>query len=199
VKLPDFWMEDRVSWFKLAEGQFSLQKVVDQVARYYHMLFSLSQDAFWLIQHMLHEEIGPDSYDNLRTSLLVSHFLSNYQKMERIMKLRPLGHCKPSVMLAGILEYCPVGKLAPPCSPTCFFSSFLVILVCSCAPSLPEDLMVLAAAQASCPDCQWVPSSSSLRVSTFKMQDTSTGWDGQSWTVFCGPAAVAVGGCERKD
>ncbi len=28
---------------------------------------------------------------------------------------------------------------------------------------------------------------------------THTGWGGQSWTIFCGPAAVAVGGCERKD
>ncbi len=26
-----------------------------------------------------------------------------------------------------------------------------------------------------------------------------TGWGGQSWTIFCGPAAIAVGGCERKD
>jgi hypothetical protein len=26
-----------------------------------------------------------------------------------------------------------------------------------------------------------------------------TGWGGESWTSFCGPAAVAVGGCERKD
>ncbi len=25
------------------------------------------------------------------------------------------------------------------------------------------------------------------------------GWGAQSWTIFCGPAAVAVGGCERKD
>ncbi len=24
-------------------------------------------------------------------------------------------------------------------------------------------------------------------------------WGSQSWTVFCGPTAVAVGGCERKD
>jgi hypothetical protein len=29
--------------------------------------------------------------------------------------------------------------------------------------------------------------------------EASTGWGGQSWTVFGGPAAVAVGGCERKD
>ncbi len=66
------------------------------------------------------------------------------------MKLRPLGNCKPSIMLGGILEYCPVGELAPPCSP---ISSFLVIFVSSCAPSPPVDLMALAAAQAFCPDC----------------------------------------------
>jgi hypothetical protein len=30
-------------------------------------------------------------------------------------------------------------------------------------------------------------------------QNKYTGWAGQSWTIFCGPAAVAVGGCEQKD
>jgi hypothetical protein len=30
-------------------------------------------------------------------------------------------------------------------------------------------------------------------------QPAGTGWGAQSWTVFCGPAAVAIGGCERKD
>jgi hypothetical protein len=33
VKLPDFWTEDRVSWFKLVEGQFSLQNMVDPAAQ----------------------------------------------------------------------------------------------------------------------------------------------------------------------
>ncbi len=26
-----------------------------------------------------------------------------------------------------------------------------------------------------------------------------TGWGGESWTTFYGPAAVAIGRCERKD
>jgi hypothetical protein len=26
-----------------------------------------------------------------------------------------------------------------------------------------------------------------------------TGWGGESWTIFCGPASVAMRGCERKD
>jgi hypothetical protein len=112
VKLPTFWTEDPVSWFRLAEGQFTLCIVTDPVVRYYHVLSSLSQDAVRLVRHVLHEDTGPASYDNLRTSLLSSHSLSNYQKMERMMRLPPLGDRKPSVMLAEMLEYCPAGKSA---------------------------------------------------------------------------------------
>jgi hypothetical protein len=54
VKLPGFWTEDPVSWFRLAEGQFALLYVTDPVARYYHALASLSQDAVRLVRHVLH-------------------------------------------------------------------------------------------------------------------------------------------------
>jgi hypothetical protein len=110
VKLPGFWTEDPVSWFRLAEGQFNLRNVADPVALYYHVLASLPQDAVRLVHHVLHEDTGPLSYDNLRTSLLASHTLSNYQKMERMMRLPPLGDRKPSVLLAEMLEYCPAGE-----------------------------------------------------------------------------------------
>jgi hypothetical protein len=42
IKLPAFWTEDPVSWFRLAEGQFTLRNVADPIARYYHVLSSLS-------------------------------------------------------------------------------------------------------------------------------------------------------------
>jgi hypothetical protein len=112
VKLPAFWTEDPVSWSRLAEGQFALRNVQDPVACYYHVLSALSQDAVRLVRHVLHKDTGPTSYDNLRTSLLSSHSLSNYQKMERMMRLPPLGNRKPSVILAEMLEYCPAGESA---------------------------------------------------------------------------------------
>jgi hypothetical protein len=110
VKLPSFWTEDPVSWFRLAEGQFTLCNVTDPVARYYHVLASLPQDAVRLVRHVLHKDTGPLSYDNLCTSLLASHTLSNYQKMERMMRLPPLGDRKPSVLLTEMLEFCPTGE-----------------------------------------------------------------------------------------
>jgi hypothetical protein len=65
-----------------------------------------------LVRHMLQEDTGPNSYDNLRTSLLSSRSLSNYQKMEKMMGLPPLGDRKLSVMLVEMLEYCPAGESA---------------------------------------------------------------------------------------
>ncbi len=59
VKLPPFWAEDPVSWFRLAEGQFARRNVADPVAHYYHVLSSMSQDAVRLVRHVLHQETGP--------------------------------------------------------------------------------------------------------------------------------------------
>jgi hypothetical protein len=52
VKLPAFWTEDPVSWFRLAEGQFAFRNIKDPVVRYYHVLSSLSQDAVRLVLHV---------------------------------------------------------------------------------------------------------------------------------------------------
>ncbi len=77
------------------------------------MLAALSVDSVRLVRHVLHDDTSPESYDRLQASLLASHSLSNYQKMERMMRLPPLGDCKPSVMLAEMLEYCPAGESTP--------------------------------------------------------------------------------------
>jgi hypothetical protein len=102
-----------------------LRNVANPIACYYHVFSSLSQDIVCLVRHVLHEKTGPDSYANLRTSLLASHSLFNYQKMERMMRLSPMGDRKLSVMLAEMLEkmleYCPAGE-----STTAVFAYFLL-------------------------------------------------------------------------
>ncbi len=100
IKLPPFWPEDPASWFRLAEGQFTLRNIANPVTRYYHVLAALSDNSVCLVWHVLHDDTCPESYDWLRVSLLASHSLSNYQKMERMMRLPPLDDRKPSVMLA---------------------------------------------------------------------------------------------------
>jgi hypothetical protein len=87
-----------------------LWNVVDLIACYYHVLAALSVDSVCLLRHELHEETGPDSYNQLRSSLMASHSLSNYQKIERMMLLPPFSDCKPLVMLAEMLMYCLAGE-----------------------------------------------------------------------------------------
>jgi hypothetical protein len=131
IKLPPFRPEDPVSWFRLAEGQFALRNMADPITRYYHVLAALSADSVRLVRHVLHGETGPDSYDQLRTSLLASHSLSNYQKMEHMMRLPLLGDRKPSVLLAEMLEFCPAGE-----SSTAVFAFFFL-------QRLPREIRVL--------------------------------------------------------
>ncbi len=49
IKLPPFWPEDPVSWFRLGEGQFALRNVADPITRYYHVLAVLSADSVRLV------------------------------------------------------------------------------------------------------------------------------------------------------
>ncbi len=62
---------------------------------------------------------------------MASHSLLNYQKMERVMRLPPLGDRKPSVLLAEMLEFCPAGE-----SSTAVFA--FLFLQC-----LPREIRVL--------------------------------------------------------
>jgi hypothetical protein len=131
IKLLPFWTENPVAWCHLAEGQFALHNVIDPITRYDHMLAALSTDSVRLVRHVLHVETGPDFYDQLRTSLMASHSLSNYQKMERMMRLPPLSDRKPTVLLAEMLEFCPAGE-----SSTAVFA--FLFLQC-----LPREIRVL--------------------------------------------------------
>ncbi len=57
-------------------GAATLRNVVDLITCYYHVLSSLSQDAVHLVRHVLHEETGSDSCNNLRISLMASYSFS---------------------------------------------------------------------------------------------------------------------------
>ncbi len=130
--LPGFWPEDPASWFRLADGQFALCNIADLVTRYDHILAALSVDTVHLVRHVLHDETGPESYNQLRASLLASHSLSNYQKMKSMMRLPPLGDHKPSVMLAEMLEFCPVGESAMAVFALLYLQGFLGRFECCC-------------------------------------------------------------------
>jgi hypothetical protein len=82
------------------------------VTHYYHVLAALSVDSVRMVQHGLYAETGPESYAQLRASLMVSHSLSNYRKVERMMRLPPRGNRESSMILAEMFEFYLVGEMS---------------------------------------------------------------------------------------
>jgi hypothetical protein len=69
----------------------------------------------------------------LKAALIASHVLSNYQRVEMLAKIEPLGGRHPSEMLTAMLELCPRGEEGS----TFFFFFFL--------QRLPREIRVLLA------------------------------------------------------
>jgi hypothetical protein len=110
VRLPPFWPSNPAAWFANADGQFALRGIVCQRARYYNALTALPESTVNLISDLVENVAPEDAYDQLRARLAAAHQLTDYQKVEQLYALPPLGGRKPSEMLAEMVRVCPRGE-----------------------------------------------------------------------------------------
>jgi uncharacterized membrane protein YgcG len=111
VKLPPFWPSNPAAWFANADGQFALRNITDQRTRYYNVLTALPESTVNLIADLVESEDLPvDAYFQLRARLNAAHTLTDYQKVEQLFALPPLGARRPSEMLAEMVRLCPRGQ-----------------------------------------------------------------------------------------
>ena len=80
IKLPSFWSDKAASWFSLAEARFRTYGITGEQAK---------------------------SDTILKARLLDAHQLTDYQKIDSLLKMEPLGARRPSELLAAMLEACP--------------------------------------------------------------------------------------------
>ncbi len=106
IKLPAFRPNNIISWFAMAEGQFVLRNVNDELIRYYNVLTALPEATINFVEAPL----PADPYTQLRARLLVAHQLTDYQKVEFIKKMPSLGAQNPSELFAEMLRVCPRGQ-----------------------------------------------------------------------------------------
>jgi hypothetical protein len=131
IRLTDFWCDAPVAWFKSTEALFKLRGVTDENIKY-----SLLLTAFCKIKHLIgdnDDEPAADAYRQLKAALVSSHMLSNYQKVEMLAKVEPLGGRRPSDLLNDMLELCPKGEEST------FFFCYLFL------QRLPREIRVLLA------------------------------------------------------
>jgi hypothetical protein len=108
LRLPPFWSDTPRSWFTMAEAQFRLRNVVDDNDKYLSVVTALPREAFHMVAHIVErEEQQDDAFQQLKAALVTSHVLSDYQRVEQLSKVEPLGGRRPSELLATMLEICP--------------------------------------------------------------------------------------------
>jgi hypothetical protein len=120
-------------WFTMAEAQFMLRRVTSGVDRYCHVLTTLPCSSYRLISHLVEDIPSEESYTVLKEALMQAHQLSDYQRVELLSKVEPLGSRKPSDLLAAMIELCPRQHLDSP-----FFLYFFL-------QRLPREIRVLLA------------------------------------------------------
>jgi hypothetical protein len=132
LRLPSFWCDAPRSWFTMAEAQFRLHNITEDNNRYLCLIAALPRKAFCLVAHLVERDDQPVDAQ-LRAALLTSHTMSDYQRVELLSRVEPLGGHKPSDLLAVMLELCPRGHETSP------FFGYLFL------QRLPREIRVLLA------------------------------------------------------
>jgi hypothetical protein len=103
LRLPEFWPENPCGWFAMAEAQFMLRRVSSGVDWYCHMLTTLPRSSYRLISHLVEDVPFEESYILLKEALMQAHQLSDYQRVELLSKVEPLGNRKPSFSISSFI------------------------------------------------------------------------------------------------
>jgi hypothetical protein len=110
VRLPPFWPSNPAAWFANADGQFALRNITCERTKYFNALTALPEATVNLITDFVESELPADAYTQLRARLNAAHQLTDYQRVEQMVALPPLGDRKPSEMLAEMVRLCPRGQ-----------------------------------------------------------------------------------------
>ena len=98
LKLPAFWADAPVAWFAAVEAQFQVCPVNSQSERFCHVTAALDKVSLKKVVHLV---ITSDPLLPCN-KLLASHQLTDFQRVELLLAVEPLGGRKPSELLPGL-------------------------------------------------------------------------------------------------
>jgi len=111
VALPPFRVNRPASWFDTVNDIFRLKGVRDQRDRLTFAVSFFAEEQLQQIDDLLELRPRPaDIFDLVRDRLVGAHALDDYQRLELLLDLPPLGGQKPSALLAQMRQLCPTGE-----------------------------------------------------------------------------------------
>jgi hypothetical protein len=78
IKLPPFWQPRPAAWFVFVESRFRLRNIVDETAKFDHVLSALPEDMFGQILDLVEAAPAATPYTFLWARLLETYSLSDY-------------------------------------------------------------------------------------------------------------------------
>ena len=101
VKLPSFWSDKPASWFALVESRFRTHSITGEQAKFHQLVRALSKESIGRVLDLI--EVPPlfTPYSLLKARLLEAHQLTDYQKVDQLLKMESLGARRPSELLAA--------------------------------------------------------------------------------------------------
>ena len=111
MALPPFRPNRPAAWFATVEDIFTFKGILDQRDRLTLAVASFAEDQLQQIDDILELRPRPlDVFNRVRDRLVSSHSLDDFQRLELLMDLPPLGGQRPSALLAQMRQLCPNGE-----------------------------------------------------------------------------------------
>ena len=93
MKLQAFWSGATVIWFAAMEAQFQLRQVTSQSERFCRINAALDKASLKKVVHIVTAPDPLQPYTVLKEGLLTSHHMTDFQRVELLHAMHPLGGC----------------------------------------------------------------------------------------------------------
>jgi hypothetical protein len=92
--------------FAQAECVFTVKNVMGQFDKYCHMNAALQHESLRMVSELAEAPPTAMPHDNIKNRLVASHQLTDFQKVEKLFQMSPLGNRKPLDLMLAMLENC---------------------------------------------------------------------------------------------
>jgi hypothetical protein len=110
LRLPEFWPDTPAAWFVFAESKFRLKNISSETIKFDLLVGSLPRESIRQVLDVVERPHEDTPYTSLKERLLAAHELTDFQRIEKLFQMEPLGARKPSELLNHMLELCPRGE-----------------------------------------------------------------------------------------
>lgn len=107
LKLPPFWPDSAEVWFAQAEAQFNIKGIVSSTTKFYYCVAALSQEVASQLLDLIRTPPSSEPYEVLKSRLVKTYALNDYQRFESLVSLPLTGDQKPSHLMNRMLALLP--------------------------------------------------------------------------------------------